>query len=183
MARITAGKLRLEQQLVDLRDVVRDALQVVKPGADVKGIGVALDLDPATVPVHGDTARLQQIASNLLSNAVKFTPAGGAVHVRLTRTGHGVLFAVSDTGQGISPSFLPWVFEPFRQADALIRKVRGADAPRLASIPAAALTAFAREEDRQTALQAGFQLHLAKPVDAPSLVAAVTNLRDQRIAS
>jgi signal transduction histidine kinase/ActR/RegA family two-component response regulator len=318
VARITTGKLRLERDVVDLRDVVRDALQVVQPGADVKKIRVTVDSDPVFGAVYGDTARLQQIASNLLSNAVKFTPPGGAVHVRLTRVDDFVQLTVADTGQGISPAFLPWVFEPFRQADgsttrvhsglglglsivktlieahggtvtaesggegrgatftvrlpmathldprasivasgtaadvatlsmslagisvlvvddddesrdvvaahlqdchadvltaasaagafdvlrsqhvdvliadigmpqedgyALIRRLRADAAPRLASMPAAALTAFARDEDRQRALQAGFQLHVSKPVDAAALVAAVVNLRSLTVAA
>ena len=290
----------------------RDALQVVQHGADMKKIRVAVDCDPRFGVVYGDTARLQQIVSNLLSNAVKFTSPGGAVHVRLTRAGDFAQLEVADTGQGISPAFLPWVFEPFRQADgsttrvhsglglglsivktlveahggtvtaesggegrgatfivrlpmathadehgsaasgpasagdatlsvslegisvlvvdddaqsrevvaahlqdcqadvvtaasaadafdvlrcqhvdvmiadigmpeedgyALIRRLRAFNEPQVASIPAAALTAFARDEDRQQALQAGFQLHLSKPIDASSLVAAVASLR------
>jgi CheY-like chemotaxis protein/two-component sensor histidine kinase len=310
VARITTGKLRLERTLVDLREVVRDALQIVQPGADVKKIHVMVDADPACGSVYGDAARLQQIASNLLSNAVKFTPAGGAVHVRMTREGNFAQLAVSDTGQGIAAGFLPWVFEPFRQADGsttrvhsglglglsivknlvdahggtvaaespgegrgatfivrlpmathadrhgaltaddsrfltpslegisvlvvdddeqsrevvaahlhdsraavltagsaahafdllqrqhvdvlladigmpeedgytFIRKLRAVDVPRLASLPAAALTAFSRDEDRQQALQAGFHMHLSKPIDAAALVAAVASLRNR----
>ena len=72
---------------------------------------------------------------------------------------------------------------PGEDGYTLIRRIRAAEAPGLASIPAAALTAFARDEDRQRALQAGFQLHLAKPIDAPSLVAAVASLRSSRVAS
>ena len=312
VARITTGKLRLDRDAVDLRDVVRDALQVVQHGADVKKIRVAVDSDPRFGVVYGDTARLQQIVSNLLSNAVKFTSPGGAIQVRLTRAGDFAQLEVADTGQGISPGFLPWVFEPFRQADgsttrvhsglglglsivktlveahggtvtaesggegrgatfivrlptathgdehgsaasapaaagdaalsvslegisvlvvdddaesrevvaahlqdcqadvvtaasaadafdvlrcqhvdvmiadigmpeedgyALIRRLRAFNEPQVASIPAAALTAFARDEDRQQALQAGFQLHLSRPIDASSLVAAVASLR------
>jgi signal transduction histidine kinase/CheY-like chemotaxis protein len=314
VSRITSGKLRLDRTVIDLRDVVRDALQIVQPGADVKGIQVTIEADPSITAIYGDGARLQQIVSNLLSNAVKFTPAGGSIHVRLHRAGDTIELIVSDTGQGISQDFLPSVFEPFRQADGsstrvhsglglglsivknlveahggtvsahsagegrgstfrvrfpvavcsesleaipvdrvrsqheptdaieslegvsvlvvdddehsrevvtahlqgcqatvltaasaahaldvlqqhhvdvlisdigmpeedgygLIRRVRASSAPHLASIPAVALTAFARAEDRQQALQAGFQLHLAKPIDARSLVAAVANLR------
>ena len=310
VARITTGKLRLDRNLLDLRDVVRDALQIVQPGADVKKIQVTVDSDPACGPVYGDAARLQQIASNLLSNAVKFTPAGGTVHVRMAREGEFVQLSVADSGQGIAPAFLPWVFEPFRQADgsttrvhsglglglsivknlveahggtvaaesqgegrgatfvvrlpmathgdrrgshgagdsrfllpslegvsvlivdddeqsrevvaahlqgsravvltaasaadafellqrqhvdvlladigmpeedgySLIRRLRAADAPQLAAIPAAALTAFSRDEDRQQAIQAGFHMHLAKPIDAASLVSAVASLRNR----
>ena len=319
VSRIASGKLRLERTVIDLRDVVRDALQIVQPGADVKRIQVTIEADPSITAIYGDGARLQQIVSNLLSNAVKFTPEGGSIHTRLHRAADTIELIVSDTGQGISQDFLPSVFEPFRQADgsttrvhsglglglsivrnlveahggtvsahsagegrgatfrvrfpvavcsesletipadrarsqhdptdaiesldgvsvlvvdddeysrevvaahlqvrqasvltaasaahamdvlqthhvdvliadigmpeedgyALIRRVRALSAPRLASIPAAALTAFARAEDRQQALQAGFQLHLAKPIDARSLVAAVASLRALKAA-
>ncbi len=314
VARIMSGKLQLELTAVDLKDVVRGALDIVQPSADAKRIEIGFDEDPSIGIIYGDSGRLQQIATNLLANAVKFTPEGGAVHVRLHRAGDIVEMVVTDTGQGISPDFLPSVFEPFRQADGattrlhgglglglsivrhlveahggtvraesggegqgaaftvrlpiaavcgdqldataadlsspsnepedatgslegmsvlvvddddesrlvvvahlethhaqvltaasaaaaldllqrehvdvlladvampgedgytLIRKLRALSAPRTASIPAAALTAFARNEDRQQALQAGFQLHLTKPVDARSLVAAVARL-------
>jgi signal transduction histidine kinase/ActR/RegA family two-component response regulator len=314
VARIMSGKLKLERTAVDLRDIVRGALEVVQPAADAKRITIAVDADPAIGAIHGDGPRIQQIAWNLLSNAVKFTPEGGAVHVRLRPTGGGAEMVVTDSGEGIPPDFLPSVFEPFRQADgsttrphgglglglsivkhlveahggtvnaasggegrgatftvqlpvaavsadlprptapepatlpsepadlmasltgisvlvvddddesrevvaahleghharvltaasaaealdllqrkhvdvlladvampgedgyALIRKLRALNGSSVALIPAAALTAFARDEDRQRAFQAGFQRHLTKPIDARALVAAVTTL-------
>jgi signal transduction histidine kinase/ActR/RegA family two-component response regulator len=311
VARIASGKLRLERSLIDLRDVVRDALLVAQPTADQRGVRVAFDADESLGKVYGDPARLQQVASNLISNALKFTPPAGAVHVRLRRSGSDIEMIVTDTGQGIVPEFLPSVFEVFRQADgsttrahsglglglsivkslvdahggsvavhsagqdrgatfvvrlplavpdavpvvmeastaardrsrevpslkgltvlmvdddresrevvaahlngcgaavltaasaaeafdmlqrqhvsvlladigmpeedgyALIRRIRALSAPHVAAIPAGALTAFARDEDRQEALNAGFQLHLAKPVDALSLATAVAML-------
>jgi signal transduction histidine kinase len=313
VARITSGKLRLENTFVDLRDTIRDAVEVVQPSAGAKHI--ALTVPPASPPgeVYGDGARLQQIVVNLLSNAVKFTAAGGDVRVSLRRVGECVELEVADTGKGIAPHFLPWVFEPFRQADGsttrvhaglglglaivktlaqahrgtvsahsrgeglgatftvrlpvttavdrltvprrafpfapaaatgqpvlhgvsvlvvdddeesrdaavahlqhsralvltassaaqalellqrervdvlladigmpgedgydLIRKVRAMSASRIASIPAAALTAFASDDDRKQALSAGYQLHLAKPIDTGALLSAVADLR------
>ncbi len=86
VARITSGKLRLERSAIDLRDPVRDALQVVQPGAEAKGVRIITDLDSLAVPVFGDAARMQQIAWNLLSNAVKFTPDDGVVYVSLRRS-------------------------------------------------------------------------------------------------
>jgi CheY-like chemotaxis protein/anti-sigma regulatory factor (Ser/Thr protein kinase) len=298
--------------MVDLRDVIRDVLLVSQPSAQQKGIRVAFDADGAIGKVHGDPTRLQQVVSNLISNALKFTPPNGAVHIRLRRSGQDAELVVTDTGQGISPEFLPSVFEVFRQADgsttrmhsglglglsivkslveahngtvtvhsaghdrgatfivrlpiavfddasdkaperapaqeparheipslagvtvlmvdddeesravvaahlkqygagvvtaasaaeafdllqrgdvgvlladigmpdedgySLIRRVRALTSPKVATIPAAALTAFARDEDRLQALNAGFQLHLPKPVDAASLVNAVATL-------
>jgi signal transduction histidine kinase/ActR/RegA family two-component response regulator len=311
VARIASGKMRLDRSLVDLRDVVRDALLVAQPAADEKGIRVAFDADHSLGRVYGDAARLQQVASNLVSNALKFTPPGGAVHVRLRRSGNDIEMIVTDTGQGIVPEFLSSVFEVFRQADGsttrmhsglglglsivkslveahsgivsvhsagqdrgatfivrlpiavsdassaaadatpvrrersrdvpslrgvtvlmvdddqesrevvaahliecgaavltaasareafdllqhqnvsvlladigmpeedgytLIRRIRALSSMHVAAIPAAALTAFARDEDRAEALEAGFQLHLPKPVDAFSLATAVATL-------
>ena len=309
VARISSGKLRLDKAIVDLRDVVLDAVQVLQPAAELKGIQVIVEMTDAIDTVYGDAARLQQVAWNLLSNAVKFTPEGGSVRVRLRQVRNLVELSVTDTGQGISSDFLPAVFEPFRQADAsstrvhpglglglsivkslveahsgtieaqsggegcgatfivrlpavfsasdtvpafpsltaasaaeqsldgisvlvvdddrssldvvaahlqhcgahvitaasapdaraivekervdvlladigmpgedgysLIRRIRTSEVGARARIPAAALTALARREDRQQALQAGFQLHLTKPVDPRSLVAAVTTL-------
>jgi signal transduction histidine kinase len=312
VARIMSGKLLLERGPVDVHDVIRRALEVVQPSADTHGIRIALVADRSIGVIDGDAARLQQVVWNLLTNAVKFTPDAGTVHIRVRRAGLGVELIVSDTGQGIRREFLPFVFEPFRQADAsttrhhgglglglsivkhlveahggtvsvdsdgeglgstftvrlplpavrpetitasaatrpgapphgaiasldgvrvlivdddeqsraivaeylrshhavvrtaasateafellqgeqadvlladiampgedgyaLIRKVRACSISALASIPAAALTAFARDEDRQQALQSGFQLHLSKPVDPKSLVEAVASL-------
>jgi signal transduction histidine kinase/ActR/RegA family two-component response regulator len=318
VARITSGKLRLERTFLDLRKTIRDAIEIVQPDARVKHIRMFIHLDEACGEVYGDAARLQQVAVNLLSNAVKFTPEGGGVEVALRPGGDCVEFVVADTGKGIAPEFLPWVFEAFRQGDAsstrahaglglglsivktlvqahngsvsassrgegrgasftvrlpvtfglerrqpsawrhqlaastpgidtsleglsvlvvdddqqslevlaaqlqtsravvltassaaqalqllqsipvdvlladigmpdedgydLIRKVRALRAPRVASIPAGAVTAFARDEDRQAALAAGFQLHVAKPVDAMALVSAVARLGQMRAA-
>jgi len=308
VARITSGKLRLERTAVNLVQVVRDALDVVQVAADAKGVQIERSIDHSVGTIYGDGGRLQQIAWNLLSNAVKFTPAGGRVHLDLRRNNNIGELTVTDTGVGVPAEFLPYVFEPFSQADAstrrvhgglglglsivrqlveahggtisvhsdgegrgtafamqlplvsmpveytparaiesdeeqppslegmcvlvveddvenrdaiaanlaserarvltagsatealellqtsrvdvllsdiampmedgytLIRKVRALDGA-AAKIPAAALTALARDEDRQQSLDAGFQLHLAKPIDSVALIAAVASLR------
>jgi signal transduction histidine kinase/CheY-like chemotaxis protein len=308
VSRIMSGKLRLEPEAVDLEEVLRAAIDVMQPAAEAKEIHIALDASALSGAVYGDPARLQQVVWNLLSNAVKFTPDRGTIHVRLRQAGHTVEIAVTDSGEGIPPGFLPSVFEPFRQADgsttrshaglglglaivkhlvqahrgtvraesggkgrgatftvrlpmiaacarprtvmadlssvnaagmsleglsvlfvdddeenrrvvtaqlesrgavvltaasaaeafdvlqrehvdvlladvampdedgySLIRKLRACPGAS-AMIPAAAVTAFAREEDRQQAFRAGFQLHLAKPIDAGLLVEAVASL-------
>jgi CheY-like chemotaxis protein/anti-sigma regulatory factor (Ser/Thr protein kinase) len=295
--------------LIDLNEVVSEAVRVLQPVAQAKGVRVRVELQHMSDGVYGDPARLQQVVWNLLSNAVKFTRAHGTVDVQSRRTAQAIEVSVADTGQGIAPEFLPSVFEPFRQADAsstrshpglglglsivktlveahqgtvtaqsageghgatftvrlpavalpgspdpaagppavadgevpslagvsvlvvdddhesrevvaahllhlgarvmtatsaqqafellqkepvhvlladigmpgedgysLIRRIRALGVPEVASVPAAALTALARKEDRQQALQAGFQLHLAKPVDSRLLAAAVTSL-------
>ena len=315
VARIMSGKLRVERTTVDLNEVIRGAVEVVQPAADLKRIGIVVDADASVGVIEGDGARLQQIVWNLLSNAVKFTPEDGAIHVRVGRTGDSVELTVRDSGQGIPRDFLPSVFEPFRQADgsttrlhgglglglaivkhlveahggtvvaesdgegrgatfvvrlpvvglrpaqvrdsaaaglavpvkeaahpapslagisvlvvddddgsrqvvaahlerhhaavltaasvpdaldmlqrehvdvlvadvampgedgySLVRKMRTLHATAATSIPAVAVTAFARDEDRRHALQAGFQLHLAKPIDPRALLDAVASL-------
>ena len=314
VARITSGKLRLERGAVELERAVRHAVEVVQAAADAKGVRITMHVDPAVGAIYGDGGRLQQIAWNLLSNAVKFTPEGGSVQVTIRRVNGAAQLVVSDNGVGIPTPFLPWVFEPFRQADAsttrrfgglglglsiakhlveahggniavhsagenrgasftvrlpiiappsatagarvevpaaaegmpslagtrvlvvdddhesrevvaanlasrdavvrtaasaeqamevlerepvdvliadigmpgedgfeLIRKIRSTSSA-VAKIPAAALTALVRDEDRQRALNAGFQMHLAKPIDSLSLIAAVASLGKLRPA-
>jgi signal transduction histidine kinase/ActR/RegA family two-component response regulator len=317
VSRITSGKLRLDRTAVNIRDIVDDAVQSVQILADAKQIRVVVEADDWPGFIEGDAARLQQVATNLLSNAIKFTPDGGAVTVRLARSGHWIELVVADTGQGIPAEFLPSVFEPFRQADgsttrahgglglglsivkylveahsgtiradsagpgsgatftvrlpidpalaglvtppggrrrlepaeapsiaglrvlvvdddyesrqvvaqylenhgavvqlagsaaaalavirqgqidvvladiampgedgySMIRRLRSGAVPGGAGVPAAALTAFARADDRQLAIDAGFQMHLAKPVDPQVVVAAVAKLAASRPAA
>jgi signal transduction histidine kinase len=125
VSRIITGKLRLEVQPVELRRIIEAALDSVRPGADAKGIILDVSLDPLTSPVIGDADRLQQVVWNLLSNAIKFTPAGGAVQVRLEQKGGSAEVRVVDTGLGIRPDFLPYVFDRFRQAESTITRSHG----------------------------------------------------------
>jgi signal transduction histidine kinase/ActR/RegA family two-component response regulator len=118
MARIAAGKLRLEMRPVDVVKVVLAAVDVVMPTAHAKHVTLRTSLDPRTPNVLGDQDRLQQVIWNLLSNALKFTDAGGSIEVRLALNNRFARIVVTDTGHGISPQFLPHVFERFRQADA-----------------------------------------------------------------
>ncbi len=125
ISRIVSGKIRLNVQPVEFPDIVRRAVDAVTPAADAKSVRVETVLDPQAAPVSGDPERLQQILWNLLSNAVKFTGKGGKVQVRLERVNSHVEVAVSDTGIGIAPEFLPHVFERFRQADSGIARAHG----------------------------------------------------------
>jgi PAS domain S-box-containing protein len=314
VSRIVSGKLRLDVQPVELPVIVDNAVATTQPAADAKGVRVQTVVDPGVGPVSGDPGRLQQVLWNLLSNAVKFTPKNGRVQVRLERVNSHVEIAVSDTGIGIRPDFLPYVFERFRQAEAgttrktgglglglaivrhiiemhggtvdaasegegkgatfrvrlplmivhpdaleprrehprterrealtglgdltgihvlaiddekdaltllgvvletagaevtsfasplralehiaevkphvlivdlgmpeidgfeVIRRLRASADAAIRNLPAAALSAFARSEDRTKALQSGFEMHLAKPVDPAELVASVATL-------
>jgi PAS domain S-box-containing protein len=314
ISRIVSGKIRLDVQPVELPLVVHNSVATVLPAAEAKQVRIQTIIDPRVGPVSGDPDRLQQVVWNLLSNAVKFTPKSGRVQVRVERVNSHIDIVVSDTGIGIRPDFLPYVFERFRQADAgttrktgglglglsivrhivemhggmvhvvsegegkgatfrvrlplmivhhqgvretrehprtgtskaltaldkltgirvlaiddeddalgllrivlqeagadvvtirsalaaldqigeikpdaivvdlgmpemdgfeFISRVRASENAAVRNIPAAALTAFARSEDRTKALQSGFEMHLAKPVDPGELVASVATL-------
>ena len=117
MSRIVGGRLVLDTQLVNLHVVIDDAIDSLMPAASAKTIQVTRDLN-REIKVVGDRDRLQQVVWNLVSNAFKFTPKGGRVEVRLTEVEGDAQIEVIDTGIGISPEFLPFVFDRFRQADS-----------------------------------------------------------------
>lgn len=117
MSRIISGKLHLEVQPINLHEVINNAIEAVRQSAAAKRIRLHAMLDSSIGLVRGDANRLQQILWNLLSNAVKFTPADGKVQVILERVNSHVEIVVEDSGIGIRPDFLPYVFDRFRQAD------------------------------------------------------------------
>jgi PAS domain S-box-containing protein len=117
-ARIISGKLRLEVGPVDLVSVIEQSVQTMRPAANAKGISFETNLPSEIGQITGDPVRLEQVVWNLLSNAVKFTPQGGRIEARLERVDPYICISVSDTGKGISPDFMPYVFDRFRQADA-----------------------------------------------------------------
>jgi len=125
VSRVIAGKVRLDVQPVNLKDVVEHALDAVRPAADAKHIRLQPVLDPRAGPIAGDPARLQQVVWNLLINAVKFTEKDGRVQIYLQRVNSHVEIVVSDTGQGIAPELLPFVFDRFRQADSSSTRPHG----------------------------------------------------------
>ena len=307
ISRIIRGKIRLNTYPVHLSPLIDAVIENVRPTAELKAIQIEVILDSEVGEVMGDAERLQQIIWNLLSNAIKFTLHGGCVKVRLEQVNSTAQIVVRDTGKGISPDFLPHIFERFRQADAattrshsglglglaivrhlvemhngsvyaesegegkgttftvqlpvidlhqeqpieknntvlntfpsldglrvlvvddctdtlevisfileqckaqvmtatsaseafnaiakwkpdilisdigmpeedgysLITRVRNLEIEPVRQIPAIALTAFAREEERNRALKAGFQMHIPKPVELAQLVTAVANL-------
>jgi PAS domain S-box-containing protein len=124
-SRIIAGKLKVEVEQMRLMPVVFGAVDAVRPAAAAKGVEIACAFDPGAEVISGDPHRLQQVVWNLLSNAVKFTPAGGRVKVTVERLPAYVRIAVSDTGEGIGPEFLPHVFERFRQGDGSTTRRHG----------------------------------------------------------
>jgi signal transduction histidine kinase len=125
MSRIVTGRLRLEVEPVALAPVVAAALESMRPAADAKGVEVATVIPADTGAVSGDPGRLQQVVWNLLSNAVKFTPRGGRVELSVQSTESEVELVVRDTGKGIDPEFLPFVFDRFRQADGAPTRLHG----------------------------------------------------------
>jgi PAS domain S-box-containing protein len=124
VSRMVTGKLRLNMQEADMLPVYA-ALDTVRPAAEAKNIQIEQEIESHPLLVAGDPARLQQICWNLLSNAVKFTDSGGCVRITLARDGPNVILQVTDTGQGIRPDVLPYVFERFRQADASTTRKHG----------------------------------------------------------
>jgi signal transduction histidine kinase/CheY-like chemotaxis protein len=320
MSRIISGKVQLDVQPVDLHELIATAVETIRPSAEAKQLRLTTTLDASAGRVRGDPNRLQQVMWNLLTNAVKFTPAGGRIDVLLERVNSHIEIIVEDSGVGIKPEFLAFVFDRFRQADAsttrrqgglgiglsivkhlmelhggsvrvkspgegmgstfivalpisvirtevddrrartfgdvdvstvalpslvgftalvvddeadarlliarlieerggqvvtassaeealaalsaqpidilisdigmpvmdgyeLVRKVRALDDPRARSVMAIALTAYARAEDRQRALLAGYQMHLAKPAEPRELIAGVASLLNVRAVS
>jgi signal transduction histidine kinase/ActR/RegA family two-component response regulator len=125
VSRIVNDKLRLEIQPFDPASVIEAAAEAMRLAADAKAIGLRVTLDPQVGLVLGDPGRMQQVVWNLLSNAIKFTPARGQVEVRLERVDADALISVRDTGMGISPEFMPYVFERFRQADGSSTRKHG----------------------------------------------------------
>ena len=118
VSRFMAGTLRLARQPVDLVAVALAALDAVRPLAATKNVHLVFAPDlPAIETVDGDAGRLRQVIWNLLANAIKFTPEGGRVEMFIERSNAYMEVRIVDTGQGISPDFLPHVFERFRQAD------------------------------------------------------------------
>jgi len=125
VSRIITGKLRLEVRRVNLVSVIESAIESVSLAAEAKSIRLQSVLDSEAGPLLGDADRLQQVVWNLLSNAIKFTPKNGRVQIHLQRVNSHVEITVSDTGQGISSDFLPFVFDRFRQLDSTTTRSYG----------------------------------------------------------
>jgi len=125
VSRIITGNLSLDLHPIEVVPVVNNAINVVRPTADAKGIKIETHYDATPSMISGDENRLQQVVWNLLSNAVKFTDSGGRVCVKVWQLGGAVEVSVSDTGQGIAREFLPYVFDRFRQADSTTTRQHG----------------------------------------------------------
>ena len=125
VSRIITGKLQIELRPVNLSSVIESAIDAVRPAAEAKDIQFETVMDPQACLVPGEANRLQQVFWNLFSNAVKFTPQGGRVRVAVERAEPLAKVSVSDSGIGIKPDFLPYIFDRFRQADGSTTRVHG----------------------------------------------------------
>ena len=126
VSRIVSGRMRLDIRPFQLIDVIESALEIIRPSAAAKGIQLERVLDPDAGRLSGDPDRLQQVLTNLLSNAVKFTPKGGRVQVTSERVNSHIEIVVADTGVGIEPNLLPYIFDRFRQGEGAVnREYRG----------------------------------------------------------
>jgi signal transduction histidine kinase len=125
VSRIITGKLYLDTATVDFATVTQEAISSLQLAAEAKSIHVETYLDSNINPVRGDAERLRQIVWNLVSNAIKFTPQSGNVTIRLFQVQQYLQLEVCDTGQGIRASFLPYIFDRFRQADGSFTRVNG----------------------------------------------------------
>ena len=117
VSRVITGKLRINARPVDITASIESALEAIRPAADAKQITITVEREPYASVVTGDADRLQQVFWNLLSNAVKFTPRHGRVEVQISRFDSQLGVTVRDTGAGIKPEFLPFIFDRFTQAD------------------------------------------------------------------
>jgi len=125
VSRILTGKLRISAAQMDFANVVDMAVEAVRPAAEAKRIQIDTDLDRASAVMRGDADRLQQVVLNLLANAIKFTSKGGRIAVRLRREESDLELVVQDSGEGIPPSFLPHLFDSFRQSDSTTSRRHG----------------------------------------------------------
>jgi signal transduction histidine kinase len=123
VSRITAGTLRIGATDIDVLEVIQKAVDVVEPAVRAKNL--RLDVEGTETMCRADAGRLQQIVWNLLTNAIKFTPAAGKIAVTVHRRNENIQIEVRDTGRGIRASFLPYVFEPFRQGDVCTTRTEG----------------------------------------------------------
>ncbi len=125
VSRIITGKLRMDVRPANPYDFIEAAIEALTPAAVAKGVRVQKIMDTGVAAIPGDPVRLQQVVWNLLSNAIKFTPRGERVQVCLQRVNSHIEIVISDTGQGISADFLPYVFDRFRQADQRTSRQHG----------------------------------------------------------
>jgi PAS domain S-box-containing protein len=125
VSRIISGKIRLENRQIDFLPLVNSVIELNQPTAETKNVELITEFDSEACIMNGDAERLQQVVNNLFTNAIKFTPAGGKIIVKLNCNETRVELNVNDSGVGIEPEFLPYVFDRFRQADSSSKRKHG----------------------------------------------------------
>jgi two-component system CheB/CheR fusion protein len=125
VSRITRGRIALRNELLDLRDTSRSAIEALEPLMTEHGIELSVDICEERVPINGDAARLHQVQANLLSNATKYSPPGGRVRFEVRRERDMAVIRVNDNGRGIEPELLPRIFDLFVQGDQSIARSEG----------------------------------------------------------
>jgi signal transduction histidine kinase len=119
------GKLELEEEVVALDEVLRDAVESARPRAEERGVSLRLGIGEGSWAIRGSARRVEQVFTNLLSNAIKFSPKGGSIDIQAERRNGSAAITVRDEGEGIAPELLPRVFDTFRQADGITRRRHG----------------------------------------------------------
>ena len=172
-SRIVSGKLRINVERLDLNMIAETAADTARPAAATKGVRIDVRLaDERPLDIMGDPARLQQIVSNLLTNALKFTPEGGRVTISTAQNGARVELSVTDTGQGIVPEFLPYLFDRFSQADGSAARVHGglglglSIVKSLVELHAGTVTASSAGKDRGSTFKLEFPQAAGGPAQA-----------------
>jgi signal transduction histidine kinase/CheY-like chemotaxis protein len=175
VSRIITGKVRLVLRDVDLAEAVLTAVESVRPAAAARGLTVETILPSKCIYVRGDFDRIQQIAWNLVSNSVKFTPEGGRVTIEIGGGDGRAFLRVSDTGRGIAPEFVPFVFDRFRQADSSTTRRHGglglglSIVRHLVELHGGTVRAESAGVDRGAVFTASFpRVDLPETVDAPA---------------
>jgi len=125
VSRVTTGKIELRKQIVDLNDIINNAVLACRPALDGRKHQLQLSLPPEGLWVHADTTRIEQVVTNLLNNAAKYTPDGGTISLTAFREGDRAILRVADTGVGIPAEFLPHVFDMFAQGDHTVSRAQG----------------------------------------------------------
>ena len=182
LSRVVAGTLHLNVTTVNVGEIVEDVIVGARPAAEAKRLQVELRRDPPVVLVRGDERRLRQIVWNLVSNAVKFTEPGGSVRVSLFVRENRARVEVMDTGRGVDPAFLPYVWDRFRQADSSTSRQHGGLGLGLAVVRHLVElhggTVEARSEGPGRGATFAFEIPVARPLEQRAAPAAVDSIRE-----
>lgn len=125
MSRVISGKISLDIKAIKLGDIIKESIDVIKTAADSKHIAINFYCDPSVGPIMGDADRLRQVMWNLFTNAVRHTPEYGCIDVKLQRNCKKIFLEIQDTGEGIDPEFLPYLFDRFRQEENSMTRQHG----------------------------------------------------------